>query len=124
MLKCRARLAKARPLGNALEGEVATAGCGGCGAAGAGAAQPARAQQPERAALSHCPTNISVARLTTNLLSLLHLSCRAVKRTVRSDPWSVVAVLSDGVILAVQPKVYRYKVPLSRCVASSSSTEF
>lgn len=52
---CRVGLAKARPLGNTLEGEVAA----GRGARGA---QAARAQQPLRAALSHCPTNISVAR--------------------------------------------------------------
>lgn len=53
-------------------------------------------------AFSHCPTNISVVRPPTGVVATSFVVRVPVKRTVNSDPWSVGAVLSDGVFLAIQ----------------------
>lgn len=84
-------------------------GCSGRGAGAArgarGAAQPARAPQPatSRSVIVR-PTSRSYVLTPTGVVATSFVVRVPVKRTVYSDPWSVGAVQSDSVFLAIQHK--------------------
>lgn len=119
----RAEQAKARPampVGNASEGEVQgrergrAPGSGGGGKGGGRGKCGERLNLRERRSLqfrpafSHCPANISVEhRIDRRVVATLTVEWVPVKRTVYSEFWSVGAVLSDSVFLAIQSIVYR-----------------
>lgn len=83
----------------------------GGGARGAGARCNLRERRSLqfRCAFSHCPANISVEHTNTDrrVVTTQIVVRVPVKRTVLSKPWSIGAVLSDSVFVALQLKVYR-----------------